>query len=100
MAEADEKSKELAKKWGKVAAAVWQDESLKKRFIEQPKQVLKDYGIEAPADTELAVVENTKDKKYIVLPEPPSEDELGDEYLDAVAGGMLAYTMTARLCWK
>jgi hypothetical protein len=100
MAETDEKTKELAKKWGRLAAAVWQDESLKKRFIDEPKQVLKEYAIDAPEDMDLAVVENTKDKNYIVIPEPPSENELGDEYLDAVAGGTSCYTMTARLCWK
>ena len=87
MAEADEKRKELAKKWGKLAAAVWQDESLKKRFIGDPKQVLNEYGIKPPADMELAVVENTKDKTYIVLQEPPGEEWLSDKELDAVGGG-------------
>ena len=85
MAETDEKRKDMAKKWGKLAAAVWQDESLKKRFIDEPKQVLKEYGIDAPADMELAVVENTKDKTYIVLPEPPSEEGLTDEQLEGLA---------------
>jgi hypothetical protein len=89
MAEAEEK--DTGKKLGKLVAAIWQDESLKKRFIEKPKQVLKEYGIDARSDKELVVLENTKDKTHIVLPEPPDGDILIDEYLSRVRG-RLRYT--------
>ena len=70
-----------------LIAATWQDESVKKRFIDEPKQVLKEYGIETGEDMELVVLEDTKDKTHIVLPEPPTDDAVVDKLLESVSGG-------------
>lgn len=77
---------ESAKKYGRVLAKAWEDESFKQRLLSEPKAVLVENGIEVPGNLAIRVVENTEDTLYITLPAPPSA-ELKDEQLEMVAGG-------------
>ena len=50
----------------------WNDEALKQRFISDPPEVLKEFGVRIPEDRKITVVENTDDRHHITLPRLPS----------------------------
>ena len=69
-------------------AACWKDEALKARFMSDPKAVMKEFGLEVPADLDVKVVENADDCVHITLPAPPEGHmELSDADLASAAGG-------------
>ena len=70
-----------------LIAACWKDEALKARFLADPKAVLAEHGIEAPAHIDVKVVENSDDTVHITLPAAPLGDDLSDDDLSAAAGG-------------
>ena len=64
------------------------DAALKARFMTDPKQVLKEHGLEVPDNMSVKVVENADDCVYITLPAPPSGHmDLSDHELSNAAGG-------------
>ena len=77
------------KKWSRLVAQAWADDSLKQRLLDRPASVLEEYGIEVPAGLEVKVVENTDRVAYLTLPAKPSVNvsELSDDELAGVAGG-------------
>jgi hypothetical protein len=80
------------------------DEAFKSELISNPKAVIaREIGQELPEGVEIEVLEPTPKKLYLVLPlkvesgEMPS-DELSNEQLDAVAGGLEVFALlTANL---
>ena len=72
-------------------AACWKDESLKARFMSDPKAVLAEYGMPVPEDMNVKVVENGDSHVHITLPTPPAgHNDLSDDELSEVAGGSCA----------
>ncbi|MBC03405.1 MAG: hypothetical protein CMJ34_08910 [Phycisphaerae bacterium] len=49
-----------------------QDDALKARFMNDPRAVLTEHGIDVPDDREIRVVENTPDCHHLTLPRLPS----------------------------
>ena len=75
--------------YSSLFAACWKDETLKARFMSDPKAVLAEYGIVFPDEVDLKTVENADNCVYITIPAPPREDgELSDDELSNAAGGM------------
>ena len=70
-----------------LIAACWKDEALKARFLAEPKAVLAEHGIEAPAHIDVKVVENSDDTVHITLPHAPQGEDLSDDELISAAGG-------------
>ena len=69
-------------------AACWKDEALKQRFMNDPKAVLAEYGMDVPDGIAVNVVENTDNTVHITLPMAPDGGvELSDEELSSAAGG-------------
>ena len=69
-------------------AACWKDETLKARFMSDPKAVLKEHGLDVPDGMDVKVVENADDCVHITLPVPPAGvDGLSNDELDKAAGG-------------
>ena len=69
-------------------AACWRDEALKARFMDDPKAVLAEYGMEVPDGMDVKVVENADNCVHITMPAPPSGDgDLSDDELSDAAGG-------------
>lgn len=79
------------RQWGQIVAKAWTDESFKQRLLADPHAVLKEQGLAAPAGVQLRVVENTSQQIYLVLPPKPAADELSDEALEKVAGGVQGF---------
>jgi hypothetical protein len=79
---------ESQKAWGKVVARAWSDELFKKRLFADPKTVLKEHGLEMPADVNVKVMEDSGKTVHLILPERPSE--LTVDELSQVAGGQVA----------
>ena len=70
-------------------AACWKDEALKARFMNDPKAVLAEYGMDVPDGMDVKVVENADDCVHITLPTPPAGHmDLSDEELSNAAGGL------------
>jgi hypothetical protein len=63
-----------AKDWAKIVAQAWVDETFKQKLLAQPLTVLKEYGIDVPAGTNVQVVEAAESDMYtLILPGKPRE---------------------------
>jgi hypothetical protein len=80
-------AQEFQEFWGKVVGRAWSDETFKNRLISDPAGVLKENGIEVPAEVAVKVVEDSAKVSHLILPAPP--EELSEEFLQQVAGGAL-----------
>ncbi|HNP73458.1 MAG TPA: thiocillin family RiPP [Kouleothrix sp.] len=80
---------EYAKQYGQVVAKAWADDDFKARLLADPASVLAEAGLAPPAGVEVRAVENTSNVVYLTIPSKPS-DELSDEQLNQVAGGLTA----------
>jgi hypothetical protein len=70
-------------------AACWKDETLKARFLTEPKSVLAQRGIPVPDDIEVKVVENRDGLVHITIPiSPDLHVSLSDEELARATGGL------------
>ena len=64
------------------------DDTVKQRFMADPKAVLAEHGMDVPDGIEVNVVENTDTTVHITMPAPPSGGmDLSDEELSNAAGG-------------
>ena len=69
-------------------AACWKDDALKQRFMNDPKSVLAEYGMDVPDGMDVKVVENADNCVHITMPmTPDGHQELSNEELSAAAGG-------------
>ena len=70
-------------------AACWKDETLKQRFMADPKTVLAEYGMDVPDGMAVNIVENTDTTVHLTMPAPPSGYlDLSDDELSNAAGGV------------
>lgn len=83
--------KELQNKWQKVIAKAMGDQVFRMRLIKNPKEALKDHGIELPANINLKVLEETAGTKYLILPQEQA-GKLAEEDLKKIASGMIAFS--------
>ena len=62
--------------YGELVARAWGDEVFKKRFLNSPKEVLKEAGILVEEGVEYKVIEAPKLVQYLVLPHEGREESL------------------------
>jgi hypothetical protein len=71
------------------------DADFRLRLRADPKAAIREtFGVEVPPDVQIEVLEETPSKFYLVL--PPQTDELTDEQLAAVAGGVGGSTLAMK----
>lgn len=87
------------KQWGQLVAKAWADEQLKARLIENPEAVLKEHDIAVPPGMQVKVVENTDRMLFLPLPARPSTEELANEDLLQVAGGIYGNDSCSATYW-
>jgi hypothetical protein len=81
----------------KIIARAWSDEDFKARFLADPKAMFEEHlGTKLPESLVMTAHEETADAlHFVILAKPQIDlDELSDEDLEKVAGGVDA-TMTA-----
>ncbi len=59
------------KEWAKVMAQAWVDEEFKAKLLADPKAVLKEEGIDFPANIKLNISEAKEDELNLTLPLKP-----------------------------
>ena len=75
--------KEQTNAWSKIIARAWADEEFKKRLIQNPQEVFKEYGI-AQKGVQYKIHENTEKEIHLMLPPVPAEG-LSEETLREIA---------------
>jgi len=76
------------KQWGQLVAKAWTDDQLRSRLLSDPSAVLQENGFPIPPGVQIKVIENTDKMVYLPLPARPSKEELSEEDLAQVAGGI------------
>ncbi len=76
-----------------LVAKTWADEDFKTRLLADPADTLRSEGWDVPADATVKIVDPAASPKEITLMLPSKPDELSDEQLDSVAGG-LSFVLT------
>ncbi|MDE6751126.1 MAG: hypothetical protein K2K21_18975 [Lachnospiraceae bacterium] len=66
--------KEYRKKYSALIAECWQDEDVKKNFMENPKDAFKEYSIPVEESKQYQVIEADKNSTYVVLPYEGAEE--------------------------
>ena len=82
---------DTAPDFAKIIAKAWRDPAFKAALIANPTAALKAEGIAVPAGMAVTVLENTDKQFHLVLPPAPT-DELSDDELERVAGGVVKET--------
>jgi|SRR6187455_1785330 len=80
----------------KIVARAWTDEEFRRKFVTDPKAQFEEHlGTKLPEAFKLTVHEETPDSLHFVIPMKPAGnlDELSDEDLEKVAGGIDMATM-------
>ncbi len=81
-------SQDSGKKWIRVVAKAWADEEYKRRLKEDPATVLKEEGIDIPANVKLRIIEDAPGTRTIILP-PAPEAGVGAENLEERLAAMM-----------
>lgn len=60
--------------WDRAVVRAWKDQEFKQKLIDDPHGTLAEMGFQAPKGVHLVIVENTPDRRHLVLPAAPSGD--------------------------
>ena len=76
----------------RLIAKAWTDEAFRQQLLSNPKAVVEqEFGEQLPEGINVEIIQEPANTLYIVLPAMPESggsEELNDEELEAVAGGM------------
>src|SRR5262249_6966445 len=83
----------LRQLWGRLVAEAWNDPKLRHRLLTEPAAVLKEHNAGIPDGVRVRSLEDDGQTLYLPLPLRPPQGELGENELDAVAGGATAVAL-------
>lgn len=79
----------LIQELNRISSLALSNEALRERLLNDPNEVIREKGLELPADMEVKAVLNGNAVELVVLPIKLDEDELLIGDLEQVAGGFL-----------
>lgn len=62
-----------AKKWQKIVAKAWMDETYKQRLLDNPNEVMAEEGMELPDGVNFRIMEDSDKVRTLILPWPKAE---------------------------
>lgn len=65
--------KSLDTKIAALIARCWTDQEFKQRFVREPKVVLAEILLDLPPGGELVVIEDSSQRRHLVIPQPPAD---------------------------
>ena len=73
-----------------IVQRAWKDDAFREEFVADPKATIEKYsGQKLPAEFKIvALAEDDKTIHFVIPPKPANTDELSDEDLEKVAGGV------------
>ena len=73
-----------------IVQRAWKDDTFRDEFVSDPKGTIEKYsGQKLPAELKVvALAEDDKTIHFVIPPKPANADELSDEELEKVAGGI------------
>ena len=73
-----------------IVQRAWKDDAFRAEFLGDPKATIEKYsGQKLPAEVKVvALAEDDKTIHFVIPPKPANADELSDEDLEKVAGGI------------
>jgi Nitrile hydratase, alpha chain len=77
----------------RVISRCWQDAVFAAKLRDDPKSALAEYGIDIPENVSVNVSQDTEDTLHIVIPLPPTEDEL-----KITSDGIMLASSTVSVC--
>ena len=80
-----------------IVQRAWKDDAFRAEFLGDPKATIEKYAEQKlPADLKVvALAEDDKTIHFVIPPKPANADELSDEDLEKVAGGVDVVTAAA-----
>ena len=86
-------AKESKNLYAKIIARAWKDEAFKRKLLSNPKETLKESGIDVPTGAKMHVFEETPTNRYFILPQSPSQArDLSVAELEKIAAAKQEYT--------
>ncbi len=59
--------------WDRCVVRAWKDEEFKQKLVDDPNAALAEMGFNVPQGVHFVVVENTQDRRHLVLPCPSGD---------------------------
>ncbi len=88
----EDQREEQGKKYAKLIAKAWSDESFKERLLTDPRAVLEAEGISVPPGVDVKVVEQTDTQFYMIIPKKPEAMQTISFYEERLAAWPGEYT--------
>jgi hypothetical protein len=74
--------------YAKIVAHAWKDARFKEKLLKNPKEALKEMGMDVPANFDVRVIEEKSNTMTFILPKVPEKlQKLSDQELEKLAGG-------------
>jgi hypothetical protein len=75
--------------YAKIVAHAWKDARFKEKLLKNPKEALKEIGMDVPANLEVRVIEEKAGSTTFILPKTPAQArELSEQELQKIAAGL------------
>jgi hypothetical protein len=77
--------------YGQIVLKAWKEPAFKKKLLDNPREALKEMGINIPLDVKLDVHLQSSEHLHFIIPEkPPQLGELSAEEMIKTVGGRMA----------
>jgi hypothetical protein len=68
--------------WDRAVVRAWHDAEFRQKLIDDPNKTLTELGFKIPSGVRFVVVENSPERRHLVLPGPPASGDVSVQSLD------------------